>query len=59
MKTATTGPARSPADTARSGLRVVSEDGILTGIAGAATLVAGSGLLLLLARRRRRAVLAG
>jgi hypothetical protein len=35
MKTATTGPARSPADTARSGLRVVSEDGILTGIVGA------------------------
>jgi len=35
MKIAATGRATAPADTARSGLRVVSEDGILTGIVGA------------------------
>jgi hypothetical protein len=35
MKTETTGRAAVSVDTARSGLRVVSEDGVLTGIVGA------------------------
>jgi hypothetical protein len=35
MKTATTEPAQASANAAKSGLRVVSEDGVLTGIVGA------------------------